>query len=74
MCGLVSEGVDPHHSALLYHLRLLARRGQGGRLATCDVQISTGTAGKVRARPHEEGRLTHARCVKALCRTLRVVV
>ena len=58
MCGLVSEGVDPHHSALLYHLRLLARRGPDGRLETTDVQISTGTAGKVRppyrADPDEE--------------------
>ena len=48
MCGLVSEGVDPHNSSLIYHLRLLADKGPDGRLKATSVQISTATLGKLR--------------------------
>ena len=49
MCGLVSEGVDPHNSSLIYHLRLLAGRDpKDGRLHATNVQISTSTLGKLR--------------------------
>ena len=48
MCGLVSEGVDPHNSSLIYHLRLLADKGADGRLKATSVQISTATLGKLR--------------------------
>jgi hypothetical protein len=29
MCGIVSEGIDPHASSLIYQLRIISREVQG---------------------------------------------
>ena len=54
LCGLVAEGVDPHLSRLVYHLRLVCEPavepGPNGDspLRAVEVQISTFTKGKTR--------------------------
>ena len=48
LCGLISEGGDPHMSSLVYHLRLLAAPTANERLRVVEVQISPSSRGKTR--------------------------
>lgn len=48
LCGLVSEGFDPHYSSLVYQIRLLATATPTKRLEATSVQVG-GTAQHIAA-------------------------